>query len=66
MPEEVSRKTVSISESLRLVWAMAFSNSKSPGLRKPLKIKFDKKTSGEVESFTIYQGGQENIAKKIE
>lgn len=31
-----------------------------------LKIKFNKNDSGNVDSFTIYQGGQENIAKKIE
>lgn len=31
-----------------------------------IKVKFNKNTSGEVESFTIYQGGQETLAKKIE
>ncbi len=31
-----------------------------------IKVKFNKDDSGNVESFTIYQGGQENIAKKIE
>ena len=31
-----------------------------------LKVKFNKNDSGEVESFTLYQGGQETIAKKIE
>ncbi|WP_299097573.1 serine hydrolase [uncultured Winogradskyella sp.] len=32
----------------------------------PLKVVFNKNTSGKVESFTLYQGGQESIAKKIE
>ena len=32
----------------------------------PLKVKFNKNASGEVESFTLYQGGQETVAKKIE
>ena len=32
----------------------------------PLKIKFNRNNSGKVESFTIYQGGQENNAKKID
>lgn len=31
-----------------------------------IKIKFNKNDSGQVESFTIYQVGQENVAKKIE
>lgn len=31
-----------------------------------IKITFNKDASGNVESFTIYQGGEENIAKKIE
>lgn len=31
-----------------------------------LKITFDKNASGRVESLTLYQGGQETIAKKIE
>ncbi|MBV7270554.1 serine hydrolase [Winogradskyella luteola] len=31
-----------------------------------LKVKFNKGKSGEVESFTLYQGGAETIAKKIE
>lgn len=31
-----------------------------------LKIVFNKNTSGKIESFTLYQGGQETIAKKIE
>jgi CubicO group peptidase (beta-lactamase class C family) len=31
-----------------------------------LKVKFNKNDSGEVESFTLYQGGQETNAKKIE
>ncbi|MHA7842899.1 MAG: serine hydrolase [Winogradskyella sp.] len=31
-----------------------------------LKIVFNENTSGKVESFTLYQGGQETIAKKIE
>jgi CubicO group peptidase (beta-lactamase class C family) len=31
-----------------------------------IKIKFNKDASEKVESFTIYQGGQENVAKKIE
>ena len=31
-----------------------------------LKVKFNKDTAGEIESFTLYQGGQETIAKKIE
>ncbi|WP_296381980.1 serine hydrolase [Winogradskyella sp.] len=31
-----------------------------------LKVKFNKNTSGDVESFTLYQGGQETNAKKIE
>ncbi len=32
----------------------------------PIKVKMNKSTSGKVESFTLYQGGQETIAKKIE
>jgi len=32
----------------------------------PLKVKFNKNATGEVESFTLYQGGQETIAKKVE
>ena len=32
----------------------------------PLKVKFNKTPSGEVESFILFQGGQETIAKKIE
>lgn len=32
----------------------------------PLKVKFNKNDSGDVESFTLYQGGQETLAKKIE
>lgn len=32
----------------------------------PLKVKFNKNDSGEVESFTLYQGGVETLAKKIE
>ncbi|WP_400077766.1 serine hydrolase [Winogradskyella sp. R77965] len=32
----------------------------------PLKVIFNKNTSGKVESFTLYQGGQETVAKKIE
>ena len=35
----VSRKTVSIPDNFLLVWAMAFSNSKSAGFLKPLIIK---------------------------
>jgi CubicO group peptidase (beta-lactamase class C family) len=31
-----------------------------------LKVKFNKDTAGEIESFTLYQGGQETLAKKIE
>jgi CubicO group peptidase (beta-lactamase class C family) len=31
-----------------------------------LKVVFNKDTSGKVESFTLHQGGQETIAKKIE
>ena len=31
-----------------------------------LKMVFNKNTSGKVESFTLYQGGEETIAKKIE
>jgi CubicO group peptidase (beta-lactamase class C family) len=31
-----------------------------------LKVKFNKNDSGEVESFTLHQGGQETVAKKIE
>ena len=31
-----------------------------------IKIKFNKDPSGNVESFTIYQSGQETLAKKIE
>ncbi|MDH7913096.1 serine hydrolase [Winogradskyella sp. SYSU M77433] len=31
-----------------------------------LKMVFNKNASGKVESFTLYQGGQETIAKKIE
>ncbi|BAO76721.1 serine hydrolase [Winogradskyella sp. PG-2] len=31
-----------------------------------LKVKFNKNAAGNVESFTLYQGGQETIAKKIE
>lgn len=32
----------------------------------PLKVKFSKNDSGEVESFTLYQGGAETVAKKVE
>ena len=40
-PDEVSKNTVSISgHRRRLVWAMAFSNSKSEGLRKPRSMNF--------------------------
>ena len=35
----VNKKTVSILESFLLVCAIAFSNSKSAGLRKPLNMK---------------------------
>ncbi|GAB4156902.1 MAG: hypothetical protein Tsb0033_08100 [Winogradskyella sp.] len=31
-----------------------------------LKMVFNKNTSGKVESFTLYQGGEETIAKKID
>ena len=31
-----------------------------------LKVVFNKNASGKVESFTLHQGGQESIAKKIE
>lgn len=31
-----------------------------------LKVVFNKDASGKVESFTLHQGGQESIAKKIE
>ncbi len=31
-----------------------------------LKVVFNKNETGEVESFTLYQGGEETIAKKIE
>lgn len=32
----------------------------------PLKVVFNKDATGKVESFTLYQGGQETLAKKIE
>lgn len=32
----------------------------------PIKVKINKDASGKVESFTLYQGGGETIAKKIE
>ena len=32
----------------------------------PLKVVFNKDASGKVESFTLFQGGQETVAKKIE
>ncbi|WP_405569236.1 serine hydrolase [Winogradskyella sp. Asnod2-B02-A] len=32
----------------------------------PLKVTFNKNALGEVESFTLYQGGQETVAKKVE
>ena len=32
----------------------------------PIKVKINKNDSGEVESFTLYQGGSETVAKKIE
>ena len=38
--EAVNKKTVSTAASFLLVWAMAFSNSKSAGLRNPRYINF--------------------------
>lgn len=32
----------------------------------PLKITFNKDASGNVESFTLFQGGEERLAKKLE
>lgn len=31
-----------------------------------IKVKFNKDASGKVESFTIFQAGEENVAKKVE
>ena len=32
----------------------------------PLKVTFNKNDSNKIESFTLYQGGQETVAKKVE